>query len=538
MSCRRNANLLSRRRPTPFVQPPEQQKQQQQQRPFSSSSTAVVDVVTLTQTSNKTVVSSCKSPSLIQTTNTTNLDRQEASLLVDNLFLHTESLMKDVESQIHAPHSHHHHHLIAYSGGVDSSLVAALLHQTALHLASHKADHHSHHVTAVLGLSPAVPHEQVVLAEQVAAHIGVDFHTVSTSEGTDATYIANTGQACLACKTHLYSTLQGIVNHYQHVNDSPSQQPQPQPHHQPQQKQPWSSWQLYNGTNVDDRDDPTRLGLVAAQHFSVVSPIAHLTKAQVRQAARHLGLPNWKYAASPCLRSRLALGVPATPDHLQRIAQAERYVRQAMVQTYQESKNNSTNKVWNETSNLRVRLLANNRACIEVDAEHLHTVSQLLNSSTSTTDHHDDNIITTTTAAAAADADVIITTTTADADWKDYFVNHLGFASVTMREFKSGSVATVTSAPTTSPPQRQSEQPQQQPAPLPPVPQQPLPQPLDPSSPLPRQKIVWRAEEFCSGDVAGDFIVDTLEYNNDRDNNNDNDEEGDDDVLFVQRSFA
>ena len=467
----------------------------------SSSSSFTAVNVTLTQSSNPTV--SSKSSSSIPTTN---LDRQEASLLVNNLLLHTKALMTQAERTTNVQdsyHHHHHHHLIAYSGGVDSSLVTALLHQTALHLASNEAEQqqhnhmrHSHQVTAVLGLSPAVPPEQVQLAEQVASHIGVDFQTVSTTEGTDATYIANTGQACLACKTNLYSTLQGIVNHYHpHAHDSLSQQ------------QAWSSWQLYNGTNADDRHDPTRLGLVAAQHFSVVSPIAHLTKAQVRQAARHLGLPNWNYAASPCLRSRLALGIPATPDHLQRIAHAERYVRQSIIQAYQEHDNNNSNeKVWNETCNLRVRLLANNRACIEVDAEHLDTVSQLLSSST--TDDNDGNSTT--------------------IGWKDYFVNELGFASVTMREFKSGSVASVTTAAIPSPPQLEPEQPQ------PPVPQKQQEQePLDPS-PLPRKKIVWRAEEFSSGDVAGDFIVDTLENNNDRHNDDEEEEE----VLFVQRSFA
>lgn len=84
---------------------------------------------------------------------------------------------------------------------------------------------------------------------------------------------------------------------------------------------------LFNGTNAEDRVDPTRVGLVAAEHFAVSSPIDALTKDEVRTVARHLGLPNWRHAASPCLRSRLALGVAATDEALRRVEQAEDAVR-------------------------------------------------------------------------------------------------------------------------------------------------------------------------------------------------------------------
>lgn len=214
------------------------------------------------------------------------------------------------------------HHTIAYSGGIDSSLVALLV-----HLNQHPSDK----VQAVLGVSPAVSQEQIKIAEQVATHIGIDLIQVPTTEGSDPIYIANAGKACLACKTHLYSALKAVV---EHTVDQPTQK-------------------LYNGTNMDDLQDPTRLGLVAAANFSVHSPLEILTKEQVRQVAKHLGLPNWNYAASPCLRSRLALGVPAMKDDLQRIERAEKYAREQL-------------RV-HITTNLRVRLLSGNRACIEVD---------------------------------------------------------------------------------------------------------------------------------------------------------------------------
>jgi uncharacterized protein len=139
--------------------------------------------------------------------------------------------------------------------------------------------------------------------------------------------------------------------------------------------------------------DPTRLGLIAADKFEVQSPLRYTIKDNVRVAAKYLGLPNWNYAASPCLRSRLALGVVAIPEHLQRIDQAERHVRQSLG--------------LNSTHNLRVRLLAENRAMVEVEVQHLEGARTLLDT------------------------------------WQTIFQEELGFASVGVRSFKSGSVAEV-----------------------------------------------------------------------------------------------
>ena len=250
---------------------------------------------------------------------TYSLDRQAMTDQVDALLRSTREMM--------GPHSVPQH-LIAFSGGVDSSLTAALVQQ--IH------DPNTERVQAVLGISPAVPPEQIDLAVRVADQLGVDLKQVPTSEGGDETYLANEGKACLACKTHLYSTLQVIITHSEHAH---------------------ASFRLYNGTNADDRKDPTRLGLIAAREFDVFSPLQDLTKDQVRQVARHLGLFNWNYAASPCLRSRLALGVTATAQHLQLMARAERFVRHRLGP-----------ELLDETTNLRVRLLAGHNVCIEIDA--------------------------------------------------------------------------------------------------------------------------------------------------------------------------
>lgn len=231
-------------------------------------------------------------------------------------------------------------HIIAFSGGVDSSLVAQLLYKVQL---PHE------HVQAVLGVSPAVPLHQIQFADEIATHIGIDLQKVSTTEGSDAKYIANAGQACYACKTHLYSTLQAIQAATTTTTTTTSGA--------------MIRTRYYNGTNADDLLDPTRLGLMAADEFQIQSPLRYTSKDDVRLAARHLNLPNWNYAASPCLRSRLALGVPATRDHLQRIELAESLVR------------NFLNV--DVTVNVRVRLLSDNCARIEIDGEWLEAASRM-----------------------------------------------------------------------------------------------------------------------------------------------------------------
>lgn len=279
---------------------------------------------------------------------TFSLESQDATQLVDALLDQTRALMNGST-----------HHVIAYSGGIDSSVVASLVQNS-------KTTGES--AQAVLGLSPAVPADQVALAERVAETIGIPFIQIPTTEGNDELYVANSGQACLACKTHLYTCLESIG---QHASGN----------HQ----------RLYNGTNADDLMDSTRLGLIAAGRFEVQSPLRNTPKAQVRIAGRHLGLPNWNAAASPCLRSRLEIGVEAIPQHLQRIEKAENYVRRELA--------------LDNTRNFRVRLLAKNKAMVEVEDDLVENARSLLNA------------------------------------WQRIFQEDLGFASVDVRKFKSGSLA-------------------------------------------------------------------------------------------------
>lgn len=194
--------------------------------------------------------------------------------------------------------------MVAFSGGVDSSLVAWLAHSTF-----------DDNALAALGVSASLAPEQRNTAHSIAEYIGIELLEVPTLEGSVPGYIANEGNACFHCKVVLYSTLgdvgRGVLESL------------PQEGFQP-------SLVLFNGTNADDLTDPTRVGLVAADQFHVASPLAGLPKSTVRSLARHVGLPNWDWAASPCLRSRLQLGVPADAALLQAVGGAEAAVRRVL----------------------------------------------------------------------------------------------------------------------------------------------------------------------------------------------------------------
>lgn len=297
------------------------------------STKAIHDVkVTLSQ-------SSSDDASMIATPNIrTNNDAME---LVDKLISRTSEMMD--------PHASN---VVAFSGGVDSSLVAALAYRsfsdydTTLHGTEFTTNVNKNNgrgsVQAVLGISPAVPLTQITMARVVAETIGITLTEVPTAEGSDETYQRNDGYACFVCKTHLYSTLETVaetVMKQQKLLNGKGEQAHPVI--------------LYNGTNADDTQDPTRLGLIAASNFQVHSPLDQINKDQVRLAAKYLGLPNWNAAASPCLRSRLAMGVMATEGHLKAVELAEEFVRRILE--------------LDETVNARVRMLSGGKAMVELD---------------------------------------------------------------------------------------------------------------------------------------------------------------------------
>ena len=233
--------------------------------------------------------------------------------------------MKRLLSRVREASSRTKLNVIAFSGGVDSTVVAAAVHRTF-----------PENSVACIAKSPSLSKDQLRRARDVAKHVGIQLMEVSTFENLDPEYIANQGSSCYVCKTNLYETLKSVSSYARDLEGDVV---------------------LFNGTNADDRLDPTRLGLVAAKEFDVCSPLDHAKKSKVREIARFMGLPNADVAASPCLRSRLALGVEATNLHLRFIDDAESFVRNTLE--------------LEPERNMRVRLLPKNRIAIELDREML-----------------------------------------------------------------------------------------------------------------------------------------------------------------------
>ena len=182
--------------------------------------------------------------------------------------------------------------VVAFSGGVDSSLVAAI----AARALGARA-------LAVTAVSPGLAAGELAGASAVAAAAGIRHRTVTTDELAREGYRRNGPDRCYHCKTELYETLAALASR----RGYPA---------------------LVSGANADDTGD-WRPGLRAAAEHGVVHPLleAGVTKAQVRALAARLRLPSADKLASPCLASRVPYGTPVDPATLDRVDRAERAVR-------------------------------------------------------------------------------------------------------------------------------------------------------------------------------------------------------------------
>ncbi|MEB3235734.1 MAG: ATP-dependent sacrificial sulfur transferase LarE [Cyanobacteriota bacterium] len=183
--------------------------------------------------------------------------------------------------------------VIAYSGGVDSALVAALA-----------AEQLGERALAVTGVSPALaPHLRSEAAQQ-AQWLALRQQEVATAELADPAYASNPTDRCYACKRQLHSLLAPLAAAA-------------------------GAAVVVDGVNRDDLGDH-RPGIAAAREAGVRSPLAEagIDKAGVRQLSRALGLPWWDKPAQPCLASRFPYGEAITASRLQRVAAAEAWLRE------------------------------------------------------------------------------------------------------------------------------------------------------------------------------------------------------------------
>lgn len=182
--------------------------------------------------------------------------------------------------------------VVAYSGGVDSTLLLAVAHQTL-----------GANAVGVLAVSPSLPERERQEALRLADQIGARVETVSTSETDDEDYRTNAPNRCFHCKVNVYGELRKFAAN--HGIDF-----------------------LVDGMNTDDTLD-VRPGRAAAIKHGVRSPLCELgfSKTDVREASRLLELPTWDKPAAACLASRIPYGTRVTPELLRQIETAEAALR-------------------------------------------------------------------------------------------------------------------------------------------------------------------------------------------------------------------
>ena len=190
------------------------------------------------------------------------------------------------------------HAAVAFSGGIDSTVVAKAA-QLAL----------GDHAIAVTAVSQSLAEGELEEASELAKRIGIRHEIIRTEEFADPNYLRNQPDRCYFCKSELYGRLSkmraalGVEN-------------------------------IVSGANADDAGDH-RPGMKAAQENGIRHPLLEcgLTKNDVRALAKAWDLPTWDKPATPCLSSRIAYGEDVTPERVKMIDQAEQWLRSQGLRT-------------------------------------------------------------------------------------------------------------------------------------------------------------------------------------------------------------
>lgn len=182
--------------------------------------------------------------------------------------------------------------VIGFSGGVDSTLLV----KVAYDVLKDKA-------IAVIGKSDTYPENELNEAVRLAEMIGIRYVIVNTEETDNLKFSENPPDRCYYCKTELFSKLKQIA-----IEEG-------------------IEW-IADGTNVDDLGD-FRPGLKAIKENNVRSPLleAGLTKKEIRELSKILGLPTWDKPSFACLSSRFPYGLPIDREKLKKIDKAESLLR-------------------------------------------------------------------------------------------------------------------------------------------------------------------------------------------------------------------
>jgi uncharacterized protein len=181
--------------------------------------------------------------------------------------------------------------LLAFSSGVDSTFLLKAIQVSGINALS---------VTAA---TEVIPHEDVLTAQGIADKLGIKHRIISINMLLRDEFVRNTPERCFFCKDRLYRELQSIAL-----------------------KEGYAF--ILDGSTRDDINE-FRPGRKAAGQYRVRSPLveAHLSKSEVRQFSRRLGLPTWDKPSSPCLATRFPYGQRITREALHRVERAENFLR-------------------------------------------------------------------------------------------------------------------------------------------------------------------------------------------------------------------
>ena len=226
--------------------------------------------------------------------------------------------------------------IVAFSGGVDSTFLAA----AADEVLGSKA-------LAVTAQSPSLAPSELREATAVAERLKLSHRIIQTSEVEREDYRANDPNRCYFCKDELYTVLADLAEREGFAR-------------------------VANGTNVDDLGD-FRPGLNAAKQHDVSSPLvdAGLTKQEIRELSREMGLPTWDKPAQACLSSRVPYGTPVSEEVLLRVARAEEYLRGLGIKQLRVRHHDSVARIEVEPSDLLLLVRDDVRAAV---AEHFRSI--------------------------------------------------------------------------------------------------------------------------------------------------------------------
>ncbi|MBI3889981.1 MAG: ATP-dependent sacrificial sulfur transferase LarE [Candidatus Wallbacteria bacterium] len=183
--------------------------------------------------------------------------------------------------------------VVAYSGGVDSTFLARVAAETL------GAD-----ALAITARSPSYPERELADAVELAREIGIRLRVVDTGEVSQTDYAKNGPDRCYFCKKELFGQLDAIARAE-------------------------GFGELAFGAITDDMKDH-RPGHQAAREFRARAPLAEagLSKAEVRELSRRMGLRTWDKPQSACLSSRVQYGIRIDAGLLGRIDRAEQFLRE------------------------------------------------------------------------------------------------------------------------------------------------------------------------------------------------------------------